>query len=448
MKLCIIMSIKKWSNLFLLCTVVFLFWCSSGDWWPVSWLPELFSIAPDGYDQLLHITVDEWVLSILTQQYGDGTPVVEEFQKIDELLIRQKDSETAGETLLLVKWDQVDLQQLAVLWLVGWDESYASTSLTENIQVYWQKDQISSIQFDGLTSNDLMRQTWSVISDESNFVFVSRPTTLQLPWLAWQFSQQLKGTTWAFKIWTEMPSWQATMLFSSWVVPKFGGTWQARSWSEWSPVHIATHDLFELLSIPKTLLETFLPVFAQQYVWESLSLLNPDDYSTIFESLWGELSLDLIPSVLGMGWRLTIENEKLYDVLYKMQPALDGYFKAELFSDADVESSVSEREIMWSSDIPLWDGTTNTFPLVWAKKDSTNGVTQVEFMALDDSPSWVNNVRKEYPWATFLVADIDFALLSSLLWTEMQMLAWPSENTLHVEMTSEPKNDLVRIVVN
>lgn len=250
-----------------------------------------------------------------------------------------------------------------------------------------------------------------------------------------------------------MPTGEATMVFEPGVVPKFAWTWKARSWAEWSPIHIATHDLFALLKIPKTLLETLLPVFAQQYVWESLSLLNPDDYSIIFESLWWEISLDLLPSALGMWWRLTVENEKLYDIFAKMQPALDGYFKAELFSWGNVRYDSLPDVMSWSSEIPawVWPEWLWEIPLVWIGKvvaDATEKVTQIEFMAMENAWMWVNRVRKEYPWSTFLVADIDFELLSSLVGADMEMLAWDGKNNLHLELTAEHKDNIVRLTVN
>jgi len=80
--------------------MLFLWACSNSSWTTVQWLPDLFSTLPDDFDQLLFIDVDDDVLDLVATQYGEATPIAQEFAWINTIVIWQKGSTESGENLL------------------------------------------------------------------------------------------------------------------------------------------------------------------------------------------------------------------------------------------------------------------------------------------------------------------------------------------------------------
>ena len=432
--------------LWLLWAAVLLTWCASTPTWNVTWLPDVFWHIPSDFDQLLFIEVDDNIIDLLWTQYGDATPVVDEFEAIESVLIWQSAEGVEGESLLFVEGEWVDIAQLAALGLVALDAEYTTKELTPWLQVHGQTSVVDSNDYTWLWSDRLTTDFAQLYADAWwNFHFLSRPTTQGIAWLALQFSSKLDGTIWSLYLWNKLPHGEAKMLFGDGVVTSSNESWEWRAGNGDVPIHVSLHGISDIFWVDSGMIKTFLPLIAGQFLWDSFSLLSDNDIDTFVESLAGSLSLDIVPSIIGMWGRLVVENTEMYKVFETMHPALDGAIKSQMFSWAVIEEVKEANTMSWNTSVPLGTWAENlTLPLI--SIDSTTDTTSISFMLLDDIP--LESQTTTYPWSTLAAATVDFELLTSLMWVEAGALLETSDSTsVDLEIIAVDAENTIRVLL-
>ncbi len=421
--------------------------CSnSQSWSSVQWLPELFSVIPNDFDQLLMIDVDENVLELVATQYGETTPIAKEFEWIDTIVIRQKGSAQTWENLLFVQGDEVNINQLAALWIVALDPDYQSFELTENVQVYGEKALVDSKIYNGVKGDELLQEFWKLYTKSGgNFNFLSRPWGEWLQWLAIQFAAQLKWTVGSISIGNKLPTGEASMLFKDGVVPSRSDSWSARAWSPESPIHVATHGLTELLWLDKTLVKTFLPILLTQYLGDWAALFTDSHYDSLIQWLNGSVSLDVVPSLIGMWGRLVVEDPQVFSIFDSLYPVLDGAVKTKMFAWTEIESIKQASSLRRNTQVPIdwWENL--ALPLL--SIDQTPETTSLSLLLVDELA--LNTSTQTYPGDTLAVAEVDFTLLTQLMWVEAgELLQGTTDTKLKLEMKSDSANNRIRILLD
>ena len=433
---------------------VFLAWCTTQ---PLAVdLPEVFSVLPDGFDQLLYIDVDDQVLGILEAQYGEQTPVVLEFAKMESLVLRQSSSIDGGSTMLFIypkPWSEINLNQLNVLWILPTDPSYEVRNMGDII-IYAQTSLYDQLLFDGAQDQLLISSLQSADFDR-NILFVSTPIDWQT-WRVAQFANKLQWTIVSARISTWLPTGKARLLFDDWFVPRLSSSdTREASWSSTSPIHISAHSLSSLFGIQPLLLESFLPLILPQFVWGSLSLLNSDDYRILVDALWGTVSLDLVPSIVGRWGRMSLQTSDVYALLDKIYPALDGFIKSQPSVD-DATSIITTKEqslMSRSTSFAVWDGSDEIVTLPLLRASQTSDTTSIEYLMLTDLPNidtTNTNLKTTYPLSTLAVWTIDFDILSeilpalSMIWGQatLDTLEW---SMLTIEVSADHDQDQIVI---
>lgn len=416
-------------------------WCGGS---PTSQsVPELFSYLPQGRDQIIHIDVDKNILDILERQYGKDTPVVQEFSNIQELALWQQWDAQFWNSLLMLHGDDIDISNLAVLGLLWWDDSYWSTQISDSVYAYGQDEVLKRLQFQWIDDNRQVEQLMhTVTTDDRNLLFLSNPWEIQLPGIGWDFSDSLQGTVGSFSVWTKVPTWEARLMFGPWIVPRLSWSW-APTVSSWSPIHISINNIVEVINIDKTLIETTLPLLLQQRLPQWWVLLGVEEYSTIYEALRGTIWVDLSPSQMWLWGRLTLQQADVADLLIRISPVLDWYFKTWPFAQTELTLEQSQQWVTWTSQIPTW---------VWSEirpvdlfgVNRTSDVSQIEFMNFTPLGR-VESSETKYPAKTFLVWNIDFALLSQILWGSLDMFGPQQQSRVNIQVTAHHNDNYIWI---
>lgn len=433
----------------LLLVIIFMAWVLTACWKQnsveVSWLPSLFSLFPSDFDQLLFIDVDDDIIDLLGTQYGEDTPVVQEFRWIESIWIRQASARDEGQNLLFVQWSNVDINQLAALGLIPLDWNYVTKSLGNNVQVYGEKDTIDSKDYNWVVWDKVIQEFWILYNEVKwNFSFVSRPTTEGLAWLAIQFSSKLLWTVWVLDLGNKLPSWEAKMLFSDWVVKSSPDDWNARkAWSN-IPIHVSLHWVTDLLWVNTTMIKTFLPLLLSQYLGDWASLLTDKSLDTILTALQGAVSLDLVPSLLWMWWRLVLETPDVFNVFDTMYPVLDWAVKTNLFSWAQLESIREANILSRNTSLPVATGSVASIPLLSLEK--WVDTTSISLMLIEDIP--LIDETTSYPWSTLAIANIDFWMLTQMMGVEAWELLQDNESqSLQFEVITVEQENLIHIMM-
>jgi len=382
--------------------------------------------------------------------------VVVEFAKMQSLVLRQSSTVDSWSTILFIDPKpglEINLNQLNVLWILPTDPSYEVRNMSDII-IYAQTTLYDQLMFDGVQDQLLISSLQSA-DFEHNLLFVSTPIDWQT-WRVAQFANKLQWTIVSADISTWLPTGEARLLFDGWFVPRLSSSdTREASWSSNSPIHISAHSLSSLFGIQPLLLESFLPLILPQFVWGSLSLLNSDDYRILVDALWGTISLDLVPSIVGRWGRLTFQTSDVYTLLDKMYPALDGFIKSQpSVDDTTTIFTTKEQSLMsWSTSFAVWDETAETVTLPLLRASQTSDTSSIEYLMLTelsvvDTPD--TNIKTTHPLSTLAVWTIDFDILSeilpalSMIWGQatLDTLQW---SILDIEVSADHEQDQIVI---
>ena len=433
---------KIWFLLFWFLSLT-LVWCS---WWAStlqSWLPEVFSVVPDDFDQILYFDIDADLLELMETQYGANTPVSQEFARIESVVLWQKLDGAEGESLLFVEGKDVDVQQLAALWLVALDPAYETRALENDIQVYGLVSSLDAIDFDWIQSSDLAKSFWKILKQkEWNFWFISSPSNSGLGWLAIQFANKLIGTVWVLSLWNKLPSGEAHMLFKDGVVKEWTEEWTSLSNSTDTPLSLSTNNISWLLWLDSAMLQTFLPLILQPVLGDGASLLSSADIKKLVQSLAWTLSVSFVPNILWMWRRLAVDTPDAFWVFENMYPVLDGYIKSTLFSWTNIELVKEDSLISWNTDLPTWSWDNISFPLIEIQKDPD--ITTLSFMMVDDL-AWPVTKWTSHPWSTIAVWLVDFLMLTQMMWVEAGEIVQAWADKLKLEMIADEGENIIRV---
>ncbi len=437
---------SKIISTFFLLSLVLLWWCNRwGIPWTASWLPEIFSVMPSNFDQILYFDIDEDLISLMETQYGANTPVAQEFSRIESLALWQTVSGVEWESLLFVQGKEVDVQQLAALGLVALDQSYETRNITSDIQVYGQKWLLDSKDFTWLTSSDITANFSTLLKNVGwNFWFISTPSNSGLWGLAMQFANKLVGTVWVIDLWNKLPSWEVHMLFKDGVVKKWDSQWTALSNSSETPLSLSTNNLSSLLWLDSAMLQTFLPLLLQPVLWDGASLLSSSDIKTLVQSMAWTMNLALVPNILWMWRRLSVDTSDAFSVFDSMYPVLDGYVKTTLFSWTQVDLVKEESLISWNTAISPWSWESIAFPLIEIEKSPES--TTLSFMMVDDL-AWPVQQWDTYSAETIAVWQVDFLMLTQMMWIESGDIITEGNSSIQLEMIAEEEKNMIRVVV-
>lgn len=416
--------------------VFFLVACNKPTWWPITWLPEIFSLVPSSYDQLLYVQPDEDLRWLLTKQYWNDTPIVLEFEHIEWLLLRQ--SEASQVSLLFVDTTAdhiLDINALAPLWLVSQQPWYILKQVSD-VYVYGQEKIIDTLSYDGLRSDTVTTQI-KELPDDTNVIFVSLPPSSLLWGILSDFLDKLQGTVAGMKFSETLPTWEARLVFDPWFVPENTISRDAVTHVD-APISISTHALLDVLGTNTKLLAWFLPFALKPYLWEGVSLMNSEDFDIIVWSIWAILWIDMIPNPAWFGLRISFSDPTIYDIFDKIYPALDDHLTDTLLADYVVTSDKQNWLLSRTT------GENNELSLASVSKSSDG--TQISFLA-PWSQEW-DRVSRNYPWSTLMIADMDIDLLSAMFAPQAaSLIDVDSDKQLHLEMLAEPEDDLIRIIL-
>jgi len=235
------------------------------------------------------------------------------------------------------------------------------------------------------------------------------------------------------------------MLFKNGIVPNRTESWTARAASPESPVHVATYWLTELLWLDKTLVKTFLPLILTQYLGEWAALFTDGNYDALIKGLNWSISVDIVPSLIGMWGRLVIDDPTIFTIFDSLYPVLDGAVKTKMFQWTQIESVQQASLLSWNTQVPLEADETLALPLL--SIEQTPDSTAISLLLVDTLS--VSNETVTHPWDTLAVAQVDFDLLTQLMWVEAgELLQWWSETKLKLQMKSDAENNRIRILLN
>jgi len=439
------MNIRSLLLWFLVVWGAILSWCAPRPSWDISALPDLFAVMPNDFDQILHIQVDDDILALMWTQYPDSAPVIQEFQWIQEIWVRQSSAWSVWESLLFVQGKDVDINQLAALWLVALDPNYQAFTLPDDIQVYGTPALIQSKQYTWVSWDKLMTELTRVSRNNSgNLYFVSRSTVGWLQWLALQFASKLQGTVGVLRLGNRLPNGEARMLFSSGTIKTDSEKWNARTATQNIPIHASTHGLATLFGMDWWLAKTFLPFVLNQYLGDSTSLLSENDYETLITGLDGSLSIDIVPNALGMWWRVIFDESKMFDVFDHSYPVIDGKVKTELFPGTGIDGTKEATRILWNASADTWSGTLVSLPVLSISKWAD--LTDISYMMINEFP--VSSQTISMPWSTLAVATVDFNLLTSMMWIPAgELITTGDKKNIDLEVIGNAQEDIVRILL-
>ena len=126
--------VKKLHIIIVLLLVVVFTGCSQQSNFSYEWVPEIFSMVPWWYDQLLYIDVDEHIKPLLELQLWWET----DLSWLEEVVLRQNSEGEMWQSLLFVKWTWVDVEFLRQTNLIPVDDSFISKELDGWVRVFWE----------------------------------------------------------------------------------------------------------------------------------------------------------------------------------------------------------------------------------------------------------------------------------------------------------------------
>ncbi len=433
--------VKKLHIIIVLLLVVVFTGCSQQSNFSYEWVPEIFSMVPWWYDQLLYIDVDEHIKPLLELQLWWET----DLSWLEEVVLRQNSEGEMWQSLLFVKWTWVDVEFLRQTNLIPVDDSFISKKLDGWVRVFWEATVIDQALQDWKISKEnlLLLEKYAAFGADvdENIVFLSRPSDIDFWWLAKQFSEKLIGTIWVAKVWSGLPVWTIGLLFEKWIVPKNIPQRESvhpKHFSSLAPIRIQTSQLLSQFRVPKLAFQTVFPLFVGQYIGDALSLLDSDDYMTLYDAFQWPLLVEVAPTESGRAWNGSVFSPKIFDLLKKAQPFLDGYIHTILFQWMDVKTTSTDSLIKRSLDAESEDSSLVTV-------ENFIDHTQIQFLWNDmlqgSSLSWDSML---VPENTLWLIDIDVPLIQALIdpsWVFPDQIG----SSLHATLRSDPDDEMIHI---
>jgi len=284
----------------------------------------LETLPSQKYNQVVWISPDDQIREYIWWQLWNNEAVLDMLDQVEEFVIAQWWDSEQPETLMIAQWEEIQTSLFNTIWMLDLTDWYQFEQVTNDIVAYGPSSLVAWL-WSGKKGFEEDSLEYLLIQDKksswSTVWFMSRPSGNISAWLGLPLSQKMKWTL-AHISFAEnlIPEGTIDMYFDNGVIQE----WSSERYPLISPNtkwgSLVIWNILELLGVEKSSVTAFLPFVLEQYVGDSIALLNTQDYTRIYDGLNTSVRIDMGQSDMWNSYVLTLGDEKIFETLEKVAP--------------------------------------------------------------------------------------------------------------------------------